>query len=306
MSTANPLAVFASNKKNANIKLLVKSVAFVILLGCAFISLFPFLWMILSSFKSYAEINSPIPTVFPKTWVFGNFAEAWNEPDSTFSRYYWNTIVISIAGVGLQMGICIPAAYALATMKFRFKEVLFMGIVATMMIPGDLTLVPNFMIIRGMPLMGGNDIFGVGGKGLYDSYMGIILPGLASSFSIFLLRQAFMAIPRDYWQAAQIDGMNHFGYMRRVVMPLSAATIITASLLAFIGRWNSLQWPLLITSSEHMRPLQVGLMFFRSEDGQSPQLIMAAATFCILPILALYFFVQKQFTEAIVGAGVKG
>ncbi len=273
---------------------------------CALISVFPFIWMILNSFKSFGEINTTPPTFLPKEWIVSNYAEAWNKPESTFLVYYFNTIVISVFGVILQMLVCIPCAYALTNLEWKFRDALFLGILATMLIPGDLTIVPNFMIIRNMPLTGGNDIWGQGGRGLYDTYMGILLPGLASSFTIFLLRQAFMSVPKDYWQAAQIDGVGHIGYIGKILFWLVFPTIITAALLTFIGRWNSLQWPMLITSRESMRPLQVGLMYFRSEDGASPQLIMAAATFCVLPILFLYFLVQKQFTEAIVGSGIKG
>ena len=294
------------NQKYLKNEINSRMMIFTFLTVCAFVSMFPFIWMILGSFKSYAEINRPIPVLLPEIWRFSNYIEAWNTPDSTFSRYYWNTIVISILGVGLQMAVCIPAAYALANLKFKYKDLLFLGIIATMMIPGDITLVPNFMIIRNIPFAGGNSAFGSGGRGLYDSYMGIVLPGVVSSFNIFLLRQAFMSVPSDYWQASQIDGLGHFGYMRRILIPLCGASIITACLLAFIWRWNSLQWPLLITASEHMRTLQVGLMYFRSEEGAKPQLIMAAATFSVLPILIFYFFVQKQFTEAITGAGIKG
>ncbi len=279
---------------------------YVFLTACAILSVFPFLWMILNSFKSFAEINHRIPTFFPEKWVFSNYIEAWNKPESTFTIYYINTLVIATLGVILQLLLCIPAAYALSNLEFKFKDFLFLIILTTMLIPGDLTIVPNFMIIRKLPLLGGNDILGNGGKGLYDTYMGILLPGLASSFTIFLLRQAFLAIPKDYWQAAQLDGIGHLGYIVRILIPLCAPTIVTASLLTFIGRWNSVQWPMLITSSERMRPLQVGLMYFRSEDGASTQLIMAAATFCVIPILVLYFFVQKQFTEAIAGSGLKG
>ena len=283
-----------------------KAVVYTVLSIIAFISVFPFLWMVLSSLKSYKEINQPIPTFFPESWQFSNYADAWNKPESTFARYYWNSIVISVGGAFLQMLVCVPIAYALANMEFKFKNLLFVSILLTMMIPSDLTIVPNFLIIRSIPLAGGNNILGSGGKGLYDTYMGILLPGITSGFTIFLLRQAFLSISNDYWHASRIDGLEHIGYMVRILLPLSLATLVTASLLTFIGRWNSVLWPLLITSSEKMRPLQVGLMYFRSEDGASPQLIMAASAFSVAPILVLYFFVQKQFTEAIIGAGLKG
>ncbi|XQY92159.1 carbohydrate ABC transporter permease [Metabacillus sp. HB246100] len=283
-------------------KLLIIVFMLVLALAC----LFPFYWMILTSFKTQTEINLMPPTLIPMEWqVIQNYTDAWMKPESTFSRYFINTIIIAGFGSLVQLLICIPIAFAISHFQFKGRNVLFLLVLSTMMIPYDVTLVPNFITIRHFPLAGGNDLFGNGGQGFYDSYTGMILPFLADAFSIFLIRQAFLTVNREYWDAAQIDGMGHFGYLWRVLVPLALPSIITAGLLGFIGKWNGVLWPLLITSSEHLRPLQVGLLYFVSEEGHYYHLLMAAATFTVLPIIMLYFVTQRWFNDG-VGSGLKG
>ncbi|NBD22975.1 carbohydrate ABC transporter permease [Paenibacillus glycinis] len=278
----------------------------VIVLLLAALVLFPFLWMLLTSFKTADEINLMPPDFFPHAWMVKNYAEAWMKPESTFARYFWNTIVVAGLGTALQLIICVPIAYAISHFAFKGRGVIFMLVVATMMIPYDITLVPNFVTLRHIPFAGGNDWAGAGGKGFYDSYMGILLPYLADAFSIFLLRQAFLSVPKDYWEASQVDGMSSFRYLYSVLIPLSASSLVTAGLLGFIGKWNAVSWPLIITSTEAIRPLQVGLLYFVSENGSRYHELMAAATFTVLPIVLLYFAAQRWFHSGIAASGIKG
>lgn len=272
----------------------------------AAVSLFPFLWMILTALKSAEEINRMPPIFFPHEWLFDNFVHAWMKPESTFGRYFWNTIIVAGFGTLLQLIICIPIAFAISHFSFKGKALIFMLVISTMMIPYEITLIPNFVTLRHIPFAGGNDWMGAGGQGFYDSYMGIMLPFFADAFSIFLLRQAFLSVPRDYWEAAQVDGMSSFRYLCTILLPLSAATLITAGLLGFISKWNGVIWPLLVTSSESLRPLQVGLLYFVSEEGSNYQYLMAAATFTVLPIVLLYFVAQKWFHAGVAASGIKG
>ena len=278
----------------------------VIVLLLAALALFPFLWMILTSLKTAEEINLMPPVFFPHELKFNNYVEAWTKPESTFGRYFWNTIIVAGFGTALQLIICIPIAYAISHFSFKGKGLIFMLVVTTMMIPYDITLVPNFVTLRHIPFAGGNDWMGSGGQGFYDSYMGIMLPFLADAFSIFLLRQAFLSVPKDYWEAAQVDGMSSFRYLYSVLIPLSASSIVTAGLLSFIGKWNAVSWPLIITSTEAIRPLQVGLLYFVSENGSNYHELMAAATFTVLPIVILYFAAQRWFHSGIAASGIKG
>lgn len=287
-------------------KSFLKNTVIFVMLILAFLSLFPFIWMFLTSFKTQEEINLIRPSILPEVWQFQNYIKAWFTPESTFGKYFINTIIVAGLGTLLELLVCIPVAYSITYFKYPGKDFVFMLVLSTMMIPYDVTLIPNFITIRSFPLVGGNNILGQGGQGFYDSYMGIIIPFLASAFTIFLLRQAFKSVSKTYWHAAQIDGMSHFGYLWRVLVPLCTPSIITATLLSFIGKWNGVIWPLLVTNSESLRPLQVGLLYFISEEGHYYHYLMAAATLAIIPIIVLYFFVQKWFREDLIGSGLKG
>lgn len=272
----------------------------------ALVMLFPFYWMVSTSFKDLSEINLTPPTVLPQSWHPENYRTAWNKPESTFGRYFLNSAIIAIGGTVLQLFCAILAAYAFARMDFPLKGPLFLVLLATLMIPFEVTLIPNFVTIRHMPLFGGNDITGAGGRGLYDSYGGIILPGLANAFSVFLLRQSFLQLPRDYWDAAQIDGASRWLFLWRVAVPLTMPTILTATLFALLARWKAVLWPLIITSSEELRPVQVAMLYFRSEEGPNFHYLMAAATLVALPGIVLYLLAQRHFTQGLASAGVKG
>ncbi|WP_166242640.1 carbohydrate ABC transporter permease [Paenibacillus turpanensis] len=282
------------------------TIATLLVLAFAAASLFPFIWMLLTSFKSAEEINRLPPVIIPESWLLENYAHAWMKPESTFGRYFYNTIIIAGLGTLLQLAICIPIAYSISHFAYRGRQLIFLLVLSTMMIPYDITLVPNFVTLRHIPFAGGNDWLGEGGQGFYDSYMGMMLPFLADAFSIFLLRQSFLSVPKEYWEAAQVDGMGHFRYLWSVLLPLSAPGIITAALLGFIGKWNGVLWPLLITSSESLRPLQVGLLYFVSEEGPNYHHLMAAATFTVLPIIGLYFAAQRWFHTGVAATGIKG
>jgi multiple sugar transport system permease protein len=281
-------------------------VVVLVMTALAVTSMFPFLWMILTSFKSRAEINMMPPSFFPAEWLFENYVRAWMKPESTFGRYFWNTIVVAGLGTAVQLAICIALAFSVSHYHYPGRELVFILVLATMMIPYDVTLIPNFITVRRFPLAGGNNIFGSGGQGFYDSYMGMMLPFFADGFTVFLLRQSFRTVPKDFWAAAQVDGMSNFGYLWRVLVPIAAPSVITAGLLSFIGKWNGVLWPLLITSSEHLRPLQVGLLYFVSEEGHYYHHLMAAATFTVLPIVAIYFLSSRSFNDAIASSGIKG
>ncbi|MFP4112947.1 MAG: carbohydrate ABC transporter permease [Spirochaetota bacterium] len=278
----------------------------VAMVSLALVAVFPFFWMILTSFKSRAEINLMPPSFFPEEWRLENYIRAWEKPESTFGRYFWNTLVVAGLGTAVQLTICVMLAFSVSHFRYPGRDLVFVLVLATMMIPYDVTLIPNFITVRRFPLAGGNNVFGRGGQGFYDSYMGMMLPFFADGFTVFLLRQAFLGVPKDFWSAAQVDGMSNPGYLWRVLVPIAAPSVITAGLLSFIVKWNGVLWPLLITSSEHLRPLQVGLLYFISEEGHYYHHLMAAATFTVLPIVGIYFAMSRSFNDAIASSGIKG
>lgn len=272
----------------------------------AAVMLFPFVWMVLSSLKTFQEVNLSPPTVLPDEPQLSNYSRAWGRPPSGFGRYFLNSLVVASIGTGLQLVTGITAAYAFARMKFRLNNSLFLLVLATMMIPFEAKVVPNYVLIRRIPLLGGNDLAGQGGSGMYDSFAGMIVPGIASAFAIFLLRQAFMAVPRDYWDAVRVDGASHWTFLWRVLVPMTKPALLTVVLFGLLARWNELLWPLIATQSESIRPVQVGLMVFSGDEGSLPHLLMAAATFVALPGIVLFLFVQRRFVEGLASFGVKG
>ncbi|NPA90907.1 MAG: carbohydrate ABC transporter permease [Chloroflexi bacterium] len=266
----------------------MRVVLYLVLIAGAFVAMFPFIWMILTSFKSYGEVTAG--RFFPRELRWQNYVEAWNA--APFGRYFLNSLFIAMATIAGDLFSGILAAYAFARMEFPGRNVIFFLFLATLMIPGELTVLPNFLTIRRL--------------GWYNTYQAQIIPFTASVFHIFLLRQFFMGIPREYWDAALLDGCSHFRYLWSIVVPLSRPAVVTVALLSFIGSWNAFLWPLIVTSSENMRPIQVGLRSFVVEEATQTQLMMAAATMVIVPIIIFYLFTQKYFTEGLTMTGLKG
>jgi len=233
-------------------------------------------------------VTGELKKLFSTLWV--NFADAWKE-DRNFPWYYMNSLIIAVTTTVLQLATSALAAYAFATMKFKGKEIVFMIFLGTMMIPGQVTLVPNYVIVAKL--------------GWIDTYKALIIPWIASVFSIFMMRQFFMTIPAELWDAAQIDGCTRFEYLWRVMLPLAVPVLVTTGLFSFISGWNTFLWPLIVTNSPRLRTIQVGLSSFNQEFGTKPNLLMAASTTAIAPLLVLFFIAQKQFIQGIARTGLK-
>ena len=250
---------------------------------------FPFVWMVLTSLKTPGEARAYPPTVLPAAAQWANYPRAWEE--APFARYFGNTAFVAVAVTLAVMLTALLAGYAFGQLEFPGKRVLFALYLATMMIPFEVVLIPNFLMIRQL--------------GWYDTYAALILPWSASALSVFLATQFFRGLPRDYREAAELDGCGHRQYLWRVGAPLARPALVTGGLFAFLGSWNSLLWPLLVTQREAMRPIEVGLQYFVQAEGPRPHLLMAASTMAVVPILVLFFLAQRTFIEG-VSAGVKG
>ncbi len=261
-----------------------------VLIAGAVFALFPFAWMVLTSLKSYVEASAAL-TFFPTHWLFSNYVEAWNRV-GLFPRYFANTLFMAIATA---LGVLVTsslAGYAFARMRFPGREALFIVLLSTMMVPFEVTLIPNFILMRQLHWI--------------DHYEALIIPWTASAFSIFLLRQFFKAIPSELYDAAAIDGCSHLRFLWSIVLPLSRPALITSALFTFLGSWNSLMWPLLVTNNPLMRPLQVGIVSFTTDAGTDIQYLLAAVTISILPVILIYFLLQRGFIEGIARVGIKG
>lgn len=260
-----------------------------------FLVALPFLWMVLTSFKTQFEALAYPPTILPSVWHFNNYADAWQLPGpwpGGFPRYFVNTIFIAVTTTAGSLFTSLLAGYTFAKMHFFGRNVVFICLLATLMVPFEAMLVPDFVIIKSFHW--------------YNTYQALIVPWLASVFGIFLLRQFISSLPDELWEAAQLDGLGHAGYLYHIVTPLSWAGILTLALFNFLESWNSLLWPLIVTSSDSLRPLQVGLSFFITENGTQINQLMAAAAFTIAPILVLFLIAQRQFIDGIARSGLKG
>ena len=258
------------------------------------VAVFPFFWMISTSLMSLGEAQGT--RLIPSELHFENYANAWKE--ASFSLYMWNSVRITLLTLAGELTFSILAAYAFARIKFPGRDFLFTVMLSTMMIPGMVTIIPNFLTVTWLGR--------IGPLKWINNWPALTVPFMGSVFSIFLLRQFFAQVPDELYDAAQIDGAGHLRFLWQVVLPLSKAPIMVIVILSFIGTWNALAWPMLVTNSPDWRPIAVGLYSFIGEAGQMTNLMMAGAVIAILPILVLYFFTQKQFTESIARSGLKG
>lgn len=222
--------------------------------------------------------------------IFQNYVTAWNA--APFSQYYINTVLMATTTTVLEIIIASMAAFAFAKLNFWGKNIIFTIFLATMMVPGEVLLVPNYITISRFQWL--------------DSYYALIVPWIVSVFAIFLLRQQFMTVPNDLWDAAKIDGSSSWRFLWTVMVPLSKPAILTGALLKFVGSWNAFLWVLIVTKSPEMRTLAVGLQTFRSESGEIYNLLMAASTFSMIPIVIIFIILQRYFVEGIAKSGLKG
>ena len=279
-----------------------KVLTYGILIFGMILALLPFVWMINWSLMRNVEVTRGM--FVPPQPNFSNYTTAWDI--AGFDELMWNSARIAAISISGLLLFCIPAAYAFARMRFWGRNVLFGVMLATMMIPDIVTLIPNFLTVVWISRLS-ESIFGESGAWL-GSWPSLTIPFMASAFTIFLLRQFFAQIPDDLWDAARIDGAGHLRFMTKIVLPLSRAPVMTVVTFAFIGSWNSLLWPLLVIDpSDDWQPVAYGLTrFVQQEAGDEFHLQMAASVIMILPIVILYFFTQKQFTEGISTTGLKG
>jgi multiple sugar transport system permease protein len=270
-----------------------------------FITLFPFLVSVSTSFKAERYALALPPTLWSPEWTLENYVQAWKI--AGFSKYMLNTLIFaSVTAVSATLTAAL-GGYTFSRMRFAWRNQLFIVVLATMMIPGSVTLIPLFYLMVHFPLVGGNNLLGQGGAGFYNSWGGLLLPGLIGPSSIFLMRQFFQTLPRELEDAARIDGSSEIGIFVRIMMPLAKPGLIVVFLFQFTDSWNAFEWPLVITKSPSMYTMQIGLQVFAL-----PQQVMstvaseqAAAVMTTLPILILFILGQRYFTEGIALTGLK-
>ncbi len=261
----------------------------VIIYGLALLTVAPFIWMVLTSFKDINEILVYPPKLFPSVFHFENYVNAFAA--APFGRFYFNSVFVSITVVLGQVITCSLAAFAFARLQFWGRDVLFVIFLGSMMIPGQVTMIPSFMVLYWL--------------GWIDSYAALIVPGLASAFGTFLLRQFFLTIPKELEEAAYIDGCSRLGVLWRIILPLAKPALATLAIFTFMGVFNDFLWALIVTNSEEMRTVQLGLAVFRDRYSTEWEKLMASSVSATMPILIVFFFAQKYFIKGIALSGLK-
>lgn len=254
------------------------------------IMLFPFFWMISSSLKNSVEAFATPPTLIPKSPTLDNYRHVLQTLD--LPRLFFNTILVSITVVFLQLFTSALAGYAFARLHFRGKNFLFLIYLATMMIPFQVIIVPLFIEMRQL--------------GLIDSFLGLGLPMISSAFGVFLMRQAMLAIPKELEEAALLDGANHFRLFFAVALPLALPSLAALGILSFMAVWNAYLWPLVIIFSPEKMTLPLALANLQGENLTDWPMVMAGTTLAILPIAIVYLLLQKQIAQSFLTAGIKG
>ena len=267
--------------------------AFVLLVLVAVVMGLPFLWMLSTSVKPAGDVSTYPPTWFPSEFRWSNYADAWRV--APFGRFYVNSIAVAGTTTLLQVTFALSMAYAFAIIRFPAKTALLLAILSTMMIPDEMKLVPNFILLSKL--------------GWIDTYAGLIVPPIAHAFPVFVLYQQFRQLPRSLVEAAQADGAGHWRILWQIAVPISRPVLTAVALVSLLGQWNAYLWPLTVTNLTSLRTLPLGIAYLRkqAEEGSVQwNLLMAAAVFVVIPIVILYTLAQKQFVEGITRGALKG
>jgi ABC-type glycerol-3-phosphate transport system permease component len=248
---------------------------------------FPFFWMLGTSLKTVPETAWFWPV--PRVPQWSNYLTVWR--DVPFGRYLAVTAVTSAIVTAGVVATALLAGYAFGALRWRGRASLFAVYVATMMVPFEVILIPDYLLVLKL--------------GWANSLAALTVPWLANVFSVFLVTQAFRGLPRDFWEAALLDGCSPWQYLRSIAAPLVAPALATAAIFAFLGSWNSLLWPLVVIDSERLRTIEMGLSKFVEAESNNVQLLMAGSVITLAPVLALFLAMQRRFIEGL-AAGVKG
>ncbi len=272
-------------------------VTYVLLGAIALLMLLPLLWLVSTSLKSPLEDIFQFPPQFlPQHPTLENFAKVWQDFGNNFPflRYFWNSSLIAGLTVSLNLLFCSLAAYPLARLKFKGREVIFSLIVATIMIPFQIVMIPLYVLMINL--------------GLKGSYLGLILPSLASAFGIFLMRQAFLGVPKELEEAARMDGCTELGIWWHVMLPAVRPALVTLAIFTFIGSWSDFLWPLimLLDAPPQHQTLPIGVAFLAGSRSLDWRLVAAGSVLSVLPALILFLLLQRYVVPTEAGSGVKG
>lgn len=280
-------------------KIAVTVLLYAFLVFMAIIVIFPFYWMIISSLKDLTEYRLPVPTLFPQKVMWSNYADAFTA--ANLGRLFLNTVIVGVVSTLLSLVITVLSAFAFARLEFKGKNTLFAALLATMMIPGELFTITNYVTVTKFGWVGSN-VPGIA------SYTVLIVPFLVSIFYIYLLRQNFMQIPNELYLAAKVDGTGDLKYLWRVMVPLSLPSLISITILKMMGAWNSYIWPRLVTQDSNYRLITNGLRdaFTDMSGDTNIPVQMAAVTVVSIPLFLVFIFLRKYIMKGVSRSGIKG
>ncbi len=280
-----------------------KLIVYVLLTVGAVIFVAPFAWMVTASLQSVGDMFRWPPSWIPVNPTLNNYIRFLR--GESLGLWFFNSAYVSLAITSLQLFFNSLAAYVFAKRRFPGRDTLFLILLGTIMIPGQVLLIPSYIILRHMPLFGGNDIFGQGGHGWLDSYWGLIAPGAVSTWGIFWMRQYMKGIPDDLIDAAKIDGASEFRIYRQIMLPLSKPALAASGIGTFTYAWNDWFWPLIITSSDQLRVLPLGLALFVTKNKVVWDIVFAGSVLVTLPVLLMFLLFQRQILKAVALSGIK-
>lgn len=282
---------------------IAKAAIYAILIVGAVLFTAPWAWMVSASFQPLGDIFDWPPSWIPEHFTLNNYIRFLQTEG--LGRLFGNSGFVASSVTLLQLFFNSLAAYTYAKRRFPGRDFLFMLMLSTLMIPGQVFLIPSYLILQHIPLFGGNDILGRGGYGWLDSYWGLIVPGAVSTYGIFLLRQYMKTIPDELLDAARMDGAGEFRIYAQVILPLSGPALAAMAIFTFTYAWNDFFWPLIIISSPQYRTLPLGLALFVVKHRTVWDLVMAGSVVATLPVLALFLIFQRHFVRGIALTGMK-
>ncbi len=270
--------------------ILIKIVIFLFVLGVTIITLFPFYWMFITAVKPLNEVFAFPPKLWPSEFVFSNFAKSLKVAD--FNTYFKNSFIVTTLATLITIGINLLAGFAFAKYEFKGKNFCFLIVLSTLMIPLQVTMIPNFIIASKI--------------GIRDTYIGLFLPPCAEAFGLFMSRQFMEEIPNELLEAGRIDGATEFGIFSRIVVPNVKPLISVLAIFTVMWRWNDLQWPLIMVSSSKLYTVQLGLAFLNGSQHVNWNDMMSASLISICPVVIIFLLFQKQFVQGMASSGIKG
>ena len=284
-------------------ELVWKAIIYVLLIVGSVLFIAPFVWMVTASFQSVGDMFRWPPSWIPRNPSFDNYVTFFEQ--ERIGRLFFNSAYVALSVTALQLFTSSLAAYTFAKRRFPGRDILFLITLGTLMIPGQVTLIPNYVILKNIPFFGGNDWTGSGGSGWLDSYWGLIVPSAVSAFGIFLMRQYMKTIPDDLLDAARVDGAAEFRIFWQIVMPLCRPALAALGIFTFTYQWDDFFWPLVIISSEELRTLPLGLALFVTRNRTAWDLLMAGSVITTVPVLLVFLFFQRHFIRGIAVTGMK-